>query len=101
MLAAAERSNDKDNPNQVTDYQLYKFYFATGLLHETGHVFITYLSKGREDTPVSAGPVDVWAPKRDGKERGEAGYNLEYKLYAGRVKWYRHPSKSDDDRQVC
>jgi hypothetical protein len=69
--------------------------FACGLVHETAHIVITWLSNGREDTPPSIG---VAGYNNRGNNRGEAGRRLELELFGGTLEYYRDLNHSD--RQV-
>lgn len=99
MLAAADKAKNSKSSDDRSDLTLYLFFFATTVLHEIGHLFVTYLSQGKEDTPINVGPRDAFPEGEE--ERGEAGYNLEHRLFGGKLIWARHPDREDNDSQVC
>ena len=99
MLAAADKAKNSESSDDRSDLTLYLFFFATTILHEIGHVFVTYLSEGKEDTPIDVGTRDISTEGEE--ERGEAGFNLEHRIFGGRLLWARHPGREDNDRQVC
>lgn len=60
----------------VDGFERYQFWLMCTLVHEMGHVFITYLSPGGEQTPSPIHHACV-------PGKGEAGAYLEGQLFGG------------------
>ena len=93
MLAAFE--NAALDPS---GYQNFLFMTATVPLQKLGHVYITYLSRGREEPPRKRikGVKGPYATVFD-----EADRALEEKLFNGRIHYFRDPISGTPDDQVC
>ena len=78
------------------------FKTITILLHEIGHVFVTYLSKGQElsprqiNAPIGSVPVEIGE-----KNSGEAGFTLEYLVFDGTVTFFHEASSKTPVDQAC
>lgn len=70
--------------------------FTVLVMHELGHIFVTYLNKGRSNTPP---PFYGNVAGISQGTRGEAGRKLQEMLFGGVVGFYRHPKGNDG--QVC
>lgn len=78
------------------------FKTITVLLHEIGHVFVTYLSKGQGLSPRQINPpLGSMTSNSSEKDIGEAGYTLEYLVFDGAVTWFHEASSKAPDDQVC
>ena len=97
MVAAMTRAEQTNDPNdhEHKRFRSFKFVFANTLLHEIGHVFVTFLTKGRTATPSHL-QADVAG--YSGEHEGEAGRNLETIIFGGTIEYYR--DHADDDSQV-
>ena len=63
----------EDTEGHIYDaYRIIQFQFVVTIFHEIGHVFVTWLGKGLDNTP----------PGEDGK-KGESGYKLEELVFCG------------------
>ena len=87
-MAAASTGPDSAESQR---YRRFVFFTATVLVHEVGHIFVTYLNQGKFATP----------PKVSGNmyESSEAGGHLECILFGGRVVGLRN--RGEDGQQVC
>lgn len=91
----AEKSKDKHSPDQKR-FRVYLFTLAKSLLHEVGHLFITFLGKGQFLTPPNM--IDLEGPmaRNSHFENGEAGQHLEFLVFGGRVYILRNPEEDED-----
>ena len=90
----AHRTNDLcDHENRR--FRTFLFMFANVLLHEIGHVLVTFLTKGKTGTPQHVRP-QLAGYSMPGT--GEAGRSLETILFGGTQEYYR--DLDDDDSQV-
>ncbi len=101
---------------QTKRFRGFMFLFANVFMHELGHLFTTFLYKGRRNTPtyiygammgVSEGSHSYGGSRNYGHPRvaseparGEAGRKLEELLFGGLTCFYRQPI-TEDERQVC
>ena len=69
--------------------RIIQFQFVVTILHETGHIFFTFLSKGAIDTPN--------LPDKP----GESGFRLEELVFGGRLVFLRDKRVGDSDYGVC
>ena len=95
MVAAANRVDPKRGEDyfRKQDYRDFLFTISSCLLHEVSHVFVTYLTKGKEDTPISIiAHVRGCSPK-DGL--GESGWMMEQQIFGGVVTLMRPVSAAD------
>ena len=83
--------------NSAHLFRAFLFLTANLLLHEIGHVFVTYLTKGQELTPprINALTRDVTG------SNGEAGRALEYLIFDGTINYFKEPNIGTPDGQVC
>ena len=91
----AESSTDRDSHEQQR-FRAFLFSFATSLMHELGHVFVTFLGSGKKGSPP---PVYAQASDRSEGTKGEAGAYLENKVFGGVVTAMYNPAEGED--QVC
>lgn len=83
-----DSAEDKEG-HILNAYRVYQFQFAVTILHEIGHVFNTYLSKGIGDTPPSPGGTV------------EAGFRLEKLIFGEKIHFLRDRKAGDSDCGVC
>ena len=59
MAAAAGQANASGDPDSTVkqEYRNFLFTFTNVLLHEMAHVFITYLTQGKDGTPDNMNPM--------------------------------------------
>lgn len=83
------------------DYRAFLFSIASGVFHEMGHVFITYLSRAEAVTPpqINARVLKHQAP--EGGRRGESGHSLEDMVFGGVVTVIQEPICGSRDNEVC
>ena len=98
MCTAAKKAKECNDPNSKENqqYRLFIFLFAITLFHELGHLFITFLSMGKNDTPPEL------RPELDGiyhRPKPEAGNFLEGLVFGGSVIHARDDCY--DESQVC
>ena len=67
-----------------------KFQFIVTIVHEIGHIFVTYLGKGVVDTPQTLT-----------KKPGEPGFRLEELVFGGRLQFFRDKRVGNSDHGVC
>lgn len=92
-MVTAGQDNSQASKQQFRNFQ---FAFATTLVHEAGpHILITWLGRGRPDTPPEMA-VTGYATS-DG-QIGESGRFFELFLYGGTTEYYR--DLNQDDSQV-
>lgn len=88
---AAEGSVNPDSDEQQR-FRVYLFTFAKSMLHEIGHMFVTFLTHGETTTPPHiSGKVAGYEGKR-----GEAGERLENLIFGGRVVVMAKPDDRED-----
>ena len=96
MSAAFE--NTLDGPSNENRHQLFRnllFMTTHTLFHEVCHVFVSYLTKGEENTPPQINDPTV---RFDGNG-GEAGRNIEYLVFGGTINWFHEPiGEARDDK---
>ena len=96
MVAAATRASPRDHKHYDNEqYRTFTFLFANTLLHEIGHLLVTFLTKGRARTPVRMGALTKGYSQCS--ERGEAGRNLETIIFGGTME-YCHDYTHDDSQ---
>lgn len=88
MATAVPNKNSKEHQR----YRRFVYNIATTMVHEFGHMFITFLAEGRSNTPRSM-PGDARALT------GEAGDELEHLLFGGVHVVTRN--NDEDEAQVC
>lgn len=54
MVTAATKAEQTNDPNnhESKRYRTFIFVFANVILHEIGHLLLTFLTKGRTDSPL-------------------------------------------------
>ena len=72
MATAVPNKNSKEHQR----YRRFVYNIAVTMVHEFGHMFITFLAQGRSNTPPSM-------PGKVGALTGEAGDELEILLFGG------------------
>ncbi len=89
MLASVDRG---------TRFRTFQFILAMAIFHEVaGHLLITFLSNGRQGTPIGI-TVNGYTNPRDGL--GESGRWLELELFGGTSDFYRDQRIWQDNSQV-
>lgn len=66
------------------------FMFANVFMHELGHLFMTYLTQGRADTPAGIYGRASGVTQGATSTRGEAGRYLETLVFGGVLGNYRN-----------
>ena len=96
MLAAAIKAQSTENKNDHIhqNYQDFVLLFSCCLIHEIGHVFLTYLIRDDEilDSPDSMTPV--WKDVKDEPGSAEAGFYLEQLIYGGTLSFLHNRDTS-------
>lgn len=75
-------------------FRTLQFIFVNMFLHEIGgHLFMTYLTKGRVNTPphIRAGMSGY-----SGHNEGESGRHLEVLFFRGNIEIYRDSTQGND-----
>lgn len=93
-MTRAEQTNDQ-NDYEHRRFRTFNFIFANTFLHEIGHVFVTFLTKGQMGTPRR---LRAEISGYSGQDRGEAGRCLETIILGGTLEYYR--DRADDNSQV-
>ena len=94
---AAYSSQDKDSLTSQ-EYRDFKFLFATTILHELSHIFLTYLTKGNELTPPS---MRAFATTTAPTRAGESGHLMEQLVFGGQISFFRDHVVGSLDTSVC
>ncbi|KAF6235157.1 hypothetical protein HO173_006786 [Letharia columbiana] len=81
--------------NNHHPFQAFLFMTANTLLHELGHVFVTYLTKGQSASPPQVNAVTEGV---QGGE-GEAGLALESLIFGGTIAYFQEPVSGTPDDQ--
>lgn len=68
--------------------------FASVLVHELAHIFVTFLAMGERRTPESMAASDT-----SRRSKGDAGTYLECLIFGGIRMSIRNPAEGDE--QVC
>jgi hypothetical protein len=82
---------------QGLNFRIFQFQLANTLLHEVGgHLLVTYIGTGRPMTPPTVGHPG-YNPIQHGQvvPAGEAGRNLESKIWNGTLEFYRDPQQGN------
>ncbi len=92
-------------------FRVFLFLTVNTLLHELGHVFFTYLTKGQKPTPpdikapntlMVKDPSEIDNPSSDMIiDEGEAGRALEHEIFEGTINYFHEPGRGTPDDQVC
>ena len=85
MVAAAARLDPRRGEDYLGTqaYRDFLFTISSYLLHEVSHVFVTYLTKGKEDTPISIIAHVIGCSPEGGL--GESGWMMEEQIFGGAV----------------
>ena len=91
MLELEKDLNSTEDTNGpiLKAYRTIQFQFVVTILHEIGHIFFTYLSKGGFDTPPTTPKV------------GETGFRLEALVFGGQMRFLRDEKREESDHTVC
>lgn len=92
---SAERTEDPRSDERKR-FRVFLFIFAKSILHELGHMFVTFLGRGSTGTPLG---MNVQLVDRPQSTEGEAGRYLENLVFGGFVSVLRNPAEGDN--QVC
>lgn len=101
-MVAAAKLVDPSKGYDHTDNKNYRdllFMTSSWLLHEIGHVFVTYLTRGKEDTPISIIADVLGASPED--EMGESGWLMEQRIFGGVVNPIHPVLTEDKSKPVC
>ena len=100
MLAvhANMRFGDEDSEHQ---FRIFLFMIAHVVLHEITHLFITYLTQGRELTPPRVNAQTMLGYGDVLRDEGEAGLALEVELFGGTINYFHVPADGSSEGQVC
>ncbi len=79
-----------DKEGLLNAYKIFQFEFVVTILHEIGHVFVSYLCKGLDDTPPDSP-----------SEEGESGFHLEKLVFGGLLRIRRDTRSKDRHYGVC
>ena len=93
----ANTTSDKNHSNHQ-EYRTWVFTMASVAFHEISHIFITYLSNVLETTPPS---IKARVGSSADNEKGEAGRDLEERVFGGIVTFRREPLFPTADQDVC
>ena len=85
------KTNDDLNSEEHQCFRRFVYNTAVTLVHEMGHLFITFLNGGESNTPPSEPGGFVY---------GEAGRDLEFILFGGYHAFIRNPKDIAADAQV-
>lgn len=98
MCITAKKAKETNNPKsqESEQYRNFIFFFATTLVHELAHLFVTFLSLGDSNTPPELVPKLSGIHKRD---YAESGNYLEELLFGGSVVFQY--DNDYDQHQVC
>ena len=89
---------DEDDEHQ---FRIFLFMIAHVVLHEITHLFITYVTQGREPTPPRVNAQAVLGYGDVLQDEGEAGLALEVELFGGTINYFRDPVRGSSEGQVC
>ena len=109
MLAAAIIAKGSVENRAFADFL---FMSSNALLHEMAHVFITYLGRGKEGTPLSSTDAtdatdatdetdDTDANDASYETGAEAGFDLEFGMFRGKIGYYSDPDNATPVDGVC
>ena len=100
MIAAAMVANTTPDKSHSIhqEYRTWVFTMASFAFHEISHIFITYLSNALEITPPS---IKARVGSSADNEEGEAGRNLEERVFGGIVTFRREALFQTADEDVC
>ena len=89
MVAANLRARQSNDRSDYDNKHLRKFVFifANAIFHEICHMLVTFLTKGRTNTPPHIRPEVE--PESSKKNIGEAGRYLEEVIFGGTLAYYR------------
>ena len=96
MVSAATRAMQSGNPSAYENkqYRTFIFNFAHMFLHEMGHLFVTFLTRGQKHIPdptraLLGGYIRI--PNLD-----DAGRDLEKIIFGGTVEYYRDSTHGEE-----
>lgn len=100
MVKAAKKAKRATTDAERNKCQAFLFREANSLLHEIGHVFITYLSRGQESagTPTTMKARIAWEKNPN---EGEAGRKLEFLVSGGTMEYWVDPDTGTRPDEVC
>lgn len=98
MVTAATKAKQATKDTEREHHEAFLFKHANTLLHEIGHIFITYLSKGGHNTPPTMTAQVYYDPK---PEKGEAGRKLEALVFGGTMEFWEYPDAETRYDAVC
>lgn len=94
MCIAGKRAEGFEDPNsdEAKQFRVFLFALAKTFVHELAHVFVTFLGRGKTDTPPD---VHILLDATT----GEAGWYLEKLIFGGVISVYRNDAEYKE--QVC
>lgn len=102
MVNAANKENratkDTERKAWLKNYEDFLFLEINCLLHEIGHLFITYLGLGKQQTPLS---MSAETGYKDDPKVGEAGRRLEALILGGTMGYWVDADHGTEDDEVC
>ncbi len=100
MVKAAKKAKQATHDTEREHHEAFLLKHTKTLLHELGHIFTTYLSRGRQGYGT---PPTVNAPKylEPLSERGEAGRKLEALVFGGTLAFWPYPIGETSEDAVC
>ena len=88
------KANPDIHSEEHQRFRRFVYNTAITMVHEMGHLFLTFLNGGESGTPPSE-------PGYGGFVYGEAGRELEFLLFGGFHAFIRNPNDVAADAQVC
>ena len=87
MVKAYDEAAQTNDPLDINrqHFRSFVFMFAHVILHELGHMLVTFLSRGEAVTPPR---IKAEVSGYSNRYRGEAGRNLELILFGGNLEYY-------------
>ena len=100
MVKAAKKAKQATDDTEREHHEAFLLKHAKTLLHELGHIFVTYLSRGRQgcSTPPTTNAPTYLEPWPG---RGEAGRRLEYYVFGGTLAFLEYPIGETRKDAVC
>ncbi len=96
-MSEAYKNSINNNEESQHVFRVFLFMTAHVLLHELGHVFMTYLTKGDEEmTPPQINALSDSVPG----SHGEAGRALECLIYGGTIHYFHKPGSRTPEGEV-
>ena len=88
MVQAAKKAKRATNDTERKSYQAFLFREGNSLLHQMGHTFVTYLSRGGANGPPITTATEAWDPSPNARV---VGYTLEALIFGGTIEYWVDP----------